>query len=300
MIETIIKTIISVGVLVCIAILLESIREGRKFIVTHYEIEHKKLKELTTSKNMLIISDLHSTTFGVGNNLLINEINSIRPDIILVAGDMLVGKHLKSYVVGERLLLELSKDYQIYYANGNHEQRMKLGDNRFQQEFSTYKSKLESAGVIFLENTHSSIRFGEQSITFWGLEIEKNYFTKFNYKMLTSSKVEEKLGNVDVYNKPLIHNYHVLLAHNPVHVDAYVKWGADLVVSGHLHGGMIRLPYIGGIITPQLRLFPRYSGGKYHKNDTDIIVSRGLGSHTLKIRFMNIPELVVVRLKGQK
>ena len=89
------------------------------------------------------------------------------------------------------------------------------------------------------------------------------------------------------------------LAHNPIYFDSYAWWGADLTVSGHLHGGIIRIPGIGGIITPQAKLFPRYDAGQFKKNGKNLVVSRGLGTHTVNIRIFNPAELSVIRLKGE-
>ena len=95
-------------------------------------------------------------------------------------------------------------------------------------------------------------------------------------------------------------DYEILLAHNPVYFDAYKKWGADLVLSGHLHGGIIRLPGIGGLITPQAIPFPKYSGEMTTEGEQTIIVSRGLGTHTINLRFLNEAEMIVIHLRGEK
>ena len=85
-----------------------------------------------------------------------------------------------------------------------------------------------------------------------------------------------------------------MLAHHPAYFDAYASWGADLTLSGHLHGGMIRLPFVGGLVSPQMRLFPKYDKGLYTKKGKKLIVSAGLANHTVNIRINNPPELVVI------
>ena len=94
--------------------------------------------------------------------------------------------------------------------------------------------------------------------------------------------------------------YHILLAHNPEYFDAYEQWGADLVLSGHVHGGLIRLPFLGGVIAPSLKLFPKYDGGLFYKNNTTMILSRGLAFHNLGLRMWNQGELVVIELLPTK
>ena len=104
--------------------------------------------------------------------------------------------------------------------------------------------------------------------------------------------VEECLG------KPEKEAFQILIAHNPVHFQAYRRWGADLVLSGHLHGGLVRIPGIGGVISPQFRIFPKYCGELTREKDSWIAVSKGLGSHTINIRLFNPAEVVVLHLKA--
>ena len=94
--------------------------------------------------------------------------------------------------------------------------------------------------------------------------------------------------------------FQLLIAHNPVYFDAYADWGADLVVSGHVHGGIMRLPFLGGVLSPSLTLFPKYDGGMFREHGSTMILSRGLSSHTIPIRIFNPGELIVIELKPDK
>ena len=87
-----------------------------------------------------------------------------------------------------------------------------------------------------------------------------------------------------------------MLAHNPAYFEAYASWGADLTLSGHVHGGIMRLPWLGGVLSTSLTLFPKYDGGEFRLGEKRMIVSRGLGSHTIPIRIFNPAELVAVEL----
>ena len=93
--------------------------------------------------------------------------------------------------------------------------------------------------------------------------------------------------------------YNILVAHNPDYFGAYEKWGANLVLSGHNHGGLVRIPFIGGVISPRLHIFPKYTYGLYESSGTKMLLSNGLGSHSLKIRVNNIPEIVFIQIKGK-
>ena len=83
-------------------------------------------------------------------------------------------------------------------------------------------------------------------------------------------------------------------------MDLYKTWGADIILSGHIHGGVIRIPFIGGVISPQFRLFPKFSGEYKKQGNTSMIVSKGLGTHTIKVRFMNPAEIVVLHINGEE
>lgn len=90
--------------------------------------------------------------------------------------------------------------------------------------------------------------------------------------------------------------YNILLAHNPNYFPVYARWGADLTFSGHIHGGMIRLPFVGGLLSPETLLFPKYDGGSYQIEDKTMILSRGLGRGSMGLRLFNSPEIVTVTL----
>ena len=115
-------------------------------------------------------------------------------------------------------------------------------------------------------------------------------YEKFKKHTVTPQDVRQCLGKADKGE------YQILLAHNPAFFPAYKEWGADLTVSGHLHGGIIRIPGLGGVITPQFVLFPKYSGEMTVEGNQAIAVSRGLGTHTINLRFLNYAEVVVIDL----
>ena len=90
--------------------------------------------------------------------------------------------------------------------------------------------------------------------------------------------------------------FNILLAHNPEFFPSFRKWNPDLTLAGHVHGGVMRLPFIGGVISPSFRIFPHYDGGVFQEEGKQMIISRGLGSHTIPIRIFNPGELVVLQL----
>lgn len=142
--------------------------------------------------------------------------------------------------------------------------------------------------VRILEN--GSVLLPEYGIRITGLDLPREYYQKLDRAKLEPKAISRMIGHADR------NDFQVLLAHNPVFFDAYAGWGADLTLSGHIHGGIVRIPGIGGVISTSYRLFPKYDGGYYEQNQKKMIVSRGLGSHTIPVRLFNPAELVVIDL----
>lgn len=285
------KWLILIGVMVLICI-VEWIREIVTFKVTHYDIKSDKLNELNHERKIVFLTDLHNNRYGKNNEKLLAAVKEQNPDLILVGGDMLVGKADIPSKVAEDFVSKLTDICPVYYANGNHEQRMKVYPETFGTAFDDYKSSLVNRGVQFLENQHETLSFEGCQICLYGLEIPVTYYKKFRKQTLPVDIVEEQIG------KPDSSDYNILLAHNPTYTNTYLEWGADLVLSGHFHGGVVRLPKLGGIITPQWHMFPKFSGELTLKDGKHVVVSKGLGTHTLKIRFLNPAEVVVLHLNG--
>ncbi len=276
--------------LVCI---IEWIRELFTFRITHYQITSKKLNGLKKECKIVFLTDLHNNQYGTENKKLIEAVSKQNPDFIFIGGDMLVGKRDIPYTVAEKFVTELTTICPVYYANGNHEFRMKIYPETYGDIFQQYKKKLEKAGVIFLENNCENILLQDVPIQVYGLEIPREGYRKFVRTNLSVEQISEAIGHANHSQ------YQILMAHNPMYMESYKEWGADLILSGHLHGGVARIPLLGGVISPQFRLFPRYSGELTKDGNQSIVVSKGLGTHTIKMRFMNPAEVVVLHINGE-
>lgn len=273
----------------------EIYRETHCFRVTRYDVSSEKLAGIIRELKILFLSDLHNCTYGNENERLLRSIRDEEPDLILIGGDMPVGKEGVSYETAQQLVKQLPDICPVVYANGNHEQRMKEDTETYGDTYETYKKSLEKSGVHFLEDAGIRVELGDVYLHICGLELPSSSYKKFRKDKITANDIEGHFGfsaSEDAYT--------ILLAHNPAYMDAYLEWGADMVLSGHLHGGLIRVPGIGGIVTPQGFLFPRYSGEMTQEDGRTVIVSRGLGTHTLNIRLFNTPELISIRLGGKK
>ena len=259
------------------------------FKVTRYRLRiGSEKRDLEQPFSAVFLSDLHNASYGEGNSRLLQEIRNENPELILVAGDMITASSETSTDASIALMGELTKQYPVYYANGNHEYRMKQNTDKYQDAYERYSDAIKSLGVHLLENGSARVELYKVLFRIWGLELDQSYFRRGRTAQLTSSVIEGLLG------KPDEQCYNILLAHHPSYFPAYAVWGADLSLSGHLHGGMIRLPFLGGVVSPQVRLFPKYDKGMYMLDGKKLIVSAGLGNHTVNLRINNPPELVVI------
>ena len=267
-----------------------------RFVITKYDIVSKELYNISNNKPIIILSDLHNCRFGKNNERLINAIDAISPEYIIIAGDMVNNASEDNNRIARELMDNLHSKYNVIYGDGNHEQGFfsdEFGEFD-EKKFSSFYSCLHSEticdkvhkGNIFSHVANSYIQVGK--VRFYGIRIAREFYGRFKQPNMSDEYIDELLGD---NNKEY---YNVLIAHNPMYFDYYERWGADLVISGHIHGGIMRLPYLGGVISPQIRLFPKYSGGLYTINKARMILSRGLGTHTIRFRFFNPPELVVV------
>lgn len=255
---------------------------GSGLYVKEYKISSKNIKK-NNEFSFVFISDLHGKEYGKNNSKLINMIDKKNVEYILIGGDMIVARKPKETIVKALNLIKiLSKKYKIIYSLGNHEE--KIGGRLL----SYYIKKLKKLNVVVLDNSKYTIK--ELGISIYGLRLSLNYYRKFSRKTLSLNKIYNLLGEKT--------DFSILLAHSPKYFEAYNNWGADLTLSGHLHGGIARIPFVGGVIGPDLFLFPKYSGGIYTENGKKMIVSCGAGEHTIPIRIFNPPEITFVRLVG--
>lgn len=287
--------IIAAAVIVA-AVCIEIYRETHNFCVTRYRVHPEKMEGMEEEKiKIIFLSDLHNRKYGEKNERLLRAVRQTYPDLILIGGDMLVGKEHASFEPALSFVEKLTALCPVIYANGNHEQRMKEEPEKYEASYKEYKTKLRGKGVLFLENGSTVVKLHGKRFRVSGLELPLDTYKKFRRERVDGSTVESCLCFVPKERRD--QDYQILLAHNPTYMDAYKEWGADMILSGHLHGGIVRIPGIGGVITPQAFLFPKYSGEMTVEGEQTIIVSRGLGTHTINLRLFNLPEVILIELK---
>lgn len=224
--------------------------------------------DIGLSDNLTIVqvSDLHNQFFGIGESALLKKIGDEEPDMIVVTGDVVDSTHT-SYDIALDFFEGAVKTAPVYYITGNHENRLRgsrLGD---------FYSKMRSLGVIFLDDTY--------------IETEE---------YIIAGIADSSLGDFNAYapfedGKPVI-----LLAHEPQYTSLYQSLGADLVLTGHYHGGQVIIPGKGGLISPEFEFFPELYEGMHDMGGMKLIISRGLGNSIAPVRINDYPELVVVKV----
>ena len=270
-------------VITLVNILLESHRENKKISFSSYRIKDKRLKK---NAKIVMISDLHNACYGEKNSELLHVVETISPDLILVAGDVIVGKSGLSVDTGVDFLNSLGESFPVFVGKGNHEMRTSIYEKYGDMWETLYERTKDK--VHWLIN--DSIYLADYNMTIYGLDMKPEYYRRFKKLYMDSAYLEEEL------RKPDKRSYNILIGHDPDYFEEYAAWGADLCVSGHVHGGLIIIPHLGGLISPMIKFFPKYYKGVYNIGDSHMIVSAGMGLHTLKIRVNNEPDLVTINL----
>ncbi len=264
-------------ILLIIAVFAVMFVIGNNILTVSYE--KFRLDGITENIKVLQLSDLHKKQFGKGNKRLIKKIKELSPDIIIMSGDM-VSRDSEDFD-GYESLLDGIKDYRIFACFGNHETDMPA------EMLERYLKISDRYGVKTLVNEFARL---ENGLNIAGLAVEREYYRNSdgsyrNLKEYTIADMKKALGE---HSFPV-----VLLAHNPLFFGVYADWGAEIIFSGHVHGGVVRLPFVKGLLSPERKLFPKYSEGTYRKKNSVMCVSRGLG----KLRLFNPPEIVLAEIE---
>ena len=279
-------TVIAVIIVIMMWIILY---DSNRFVLRQYRLKDPRIRR---SVRMVVLADLHNKRYGRNNEKLLQAIDECHPDRILIAGDILTAKPRAKLDVAVELLTRLAEKYPVDYANGNHEHRLKLYPEIYGDMGERYEEALQKIGIHRLVNEHTDL--SDAGIRIYGSEIERKYYKRFGILPMETEYLDSILG------QPSGEWYSILIAHNPDYFPQYADWGADLVLAGHVHGGMVRVPFWGrGVISPNIRLFPKYDGGRFEKGQAVMLLSRGLGMHTIPIRLFNPGEVLVVDLEHE-
>lgn len=252
--------------------------------VTVYKTESKNLPLEFDGFTIAQVSDLHNAEFGKENQRLLELLKECKPDIIAITGDLVDSRRTDTEIA-----LQFAKDAaQIApccYITGNHEERLAVRDE--------FISNLQNLGVTVLDDETAEIEVEGKSIKIIGVKdplAETNYFSEDSASVISNT----------IKNLKADEEYTILLSHRPELFEVYAGEDIDLILSGHAHGGQIRLPFVGGLFAPHQGFFPEYDAGVFTEGETTMIVSRGIGQSIIPLRLCNRPELVVIELTAKQ
>ncbi|WP_434794217.1 putative protein YpbG [Terrisporobacter petrolearius] len=261
-----------------------------KIATSRYSIE---ANQISNSINIVIISDLHDNELGKNNKKLINQTNSLSPDIIIVVGDI-VNSDSKGSKIVTNLMKQLCENHKVFYSLGNTDiDYMKTGTSNLVKE-------LEDVGVTVLDNEYKDIDLNGNKIRIGGMYA---YAFGLNGNNNVDKNTMEE-GVFDFLNDfQDTDNYKIMMAHRPdsfIFGNASDRWNIDLVVSGHTHGGQVVLPFVGGLYGGDQGWFPEYDKGLFDLNKIKLLITSGLGSGKQKLpRFNNPPEVVNLKISNE-
>ncbi len=257
------------------AFLIKDSREDLE--ISRYEVASQKLPESFDGFKIVQLSDLHGAEFGEDGMELVDKVGSLEPDIIALTGDFVTDEGDLAAV--KKLAGRLTELCPVYFVSGNHEFGSGLAVK--------VRNILERAGVKYLSNEYLTINRGEDEILLGGVEDPLAYAD-----MLSPDELAQKM------NDAAPDAFKILLGHRNYWMTEYPELPVDLIFCGHAHGGLIRIPGVGGLIGTDRRLFPDFDAGQFNNGRYTLIVSRGLGNSVPIPRIFNRPEIVCVELSS--
>lgn len=291
------------AIIACLVILfIINIVDLNRYVVRSVAIYDSKVKK---KLKVCFVSDLHNYSC---TPKFYEDIKEFAPDVILCGGDTITATKGRKQDRAYYFLKELSEIAPTYTALGNHEYRAKIYPEVYGNMYDEFAAKTKEYNIPILSNSFHY--FEENNIKVSSADIDRSFYKRFKVYHMDDDYIESLIGKLED------DKYNILLAHNPDYFKYYNAYGSDLILSGHVHGGLIRLPLLHGVAHPGIRFFPKYSGGVYDENGKFVryadsyvssknaiirlIVSCGIGFHTLPLRLFNPGELIFITIDTKK
>ena len=251
---------------------------------TYTRVPINNLPDAFNDYRIVQVSDLHNNVYGSNQAFLIAKIRQAKPDIIVVTGD-LIDRNTRNVDNAMMFIKGAVEIAPVFYVSGNHE-------SGAGKEYAELIIRLNKAGAVVLENETVALLSEDEGINLAGIADPAFDWSAPDEEVM-KREMTEALSNANK-DRPVI-----LLSHRPELIKTYSEQGIDLVLSGHAHGGQVRLPFIGPVYSPSQGLFPKYTSGLYKEGNTQMYVSRGIGNGIAPLRFNDGPELAVIILEKQ-
>jgi len=267
--------------IVSVIILIDS---NTRLVTTEFELYYDNLPAAYDGFRIVLLADLHGAEHGKDNENLIEQVKAADPDIITIAGDLIdryqPGRPVeKQFDIAKRLVEQLVPIAPVYYVTGNHEWDSGM--------VRPLLEMLTESGVNVLRNKHVRLpSTGNGNIILAGIDDPGGPADMI--------KPGEFIERIKQNENP---DFLIALVHRNYSLRSFSDLGVDLILSAHAHGGMVRLPFTDGVVGPSMELFPTYTSGVYTDNNTNMVVTRGLGNHLGWTRFLNNPQVAVVELR---
>ena len=258
-----------------------------------YTISSDRLPEAFDGYRIAHVSDLHNTEMGKGNEKLLNMLIEAKPDMIAITGDLIDSRNT-DIEIALNFMKSAMEIAPCYYVPGNHEARLSKSN------YEKLENGLLDTGVIVLHDSEMILEKNGESISVIGIDDPNCYSASISITDIEDepdTKVGSTMDPDRIAALSTIDSFTVLLSHRPEYFEKYVQADVDLVLSGHAHGGQFRLPFVGGLVAPNQGLFPKYDAGLYTEENTNMIVSRGIGNSIIPFRFNNRPEVILIELE---
>ncbi len=262
--------------------------------ISRYALTYEELPVGFNHYRIVQISDMHGKTFGQENSTLAKKIKDLKPDILIASGDM-----ISSTVDDGKAFLDFLDQFDgacpVYMSMGNHEQIARwLVDEIRNTDYLKFIEEVKKRGVHLLDNHKERLEKDGDTIALYGLTIELYHYSRRDLDPEDKSYYLKKSFIDEALEKP--EEFTLLMAHNPAYFKEYTAWGADLILSGHVHGGVIQVPFKGGLLSPERVFFPEYDAGLFEEGSSKMVVNRGLGYSVINFRLFNRPEISLIEL----
>ena len=276
--------ILPICILLILSLSIWLIWANKALELNSYTIQSEQIPASFDGFRIAHLSDLHNAEMGKDNEKLLSLLREANPDIIVITGDI-VDCHRTDIDIVLHFAEKAVEIAPCYYVSGNHE-------SLIGEDYERLKSGLIERNITVLSDEKIVLERGGETVSLIG--VNDPGFSIHYLSNDCATVMENKLQHFGIDES----EYTILLSHRPELFEVYAKYGIDLAFSGHAHGGQFRFPWIGGLYAPNQGLLPEYDSGRYSKESTHMLVSRGIGNSLFPLRFNNRPEVILVELQA--